>query len=304
VELSAKAEASEGGEGMNTILVLLFATLRAATPLLLAALGGIFSERSGVVNIALEGIILMGAWAAVYFAWLTGNPWMGVLGAIIVGLAVAGIHAVVSIHYRANQVVSGVAINLLAAGFTEFMVTRLTQVTWEDVKKIPNIFGLNPFVYVSLILVAVSHFMLYRTAWGLRLRAVGEHPKAADTVGISVPRMRYWGVLLSGVLGGLAGASLSVGLLSRFTLGMSSGRGFIALGAVIFGRWNPVGALWACLLFGVADALQTMVQMAGIHIPSQFLAMAPYIITMLALVGLVGRSRAPAASGTPYDKAH
>jgi ABC-type uncharacterized transport system permease subunit len=304
VELSAKAEASEGGEGMTTILVLLFATLRAATPLLLAALGGIFSERSGVVNIALEGIILMGAWAAVYFAWLTGNPWMGVVGAMIVGLAVAGIHAVLSIRYRANQVVSGVAINLLAAGFTEFMVTKLTQVTWENVEKIPNIFGLNLFVYVALILVVVAHFVLFRTAWGLRLRAVGEHPKAADTVGISVPRMRYWGVLLSGVLGGLAGASLSVGLLSRFTLGMSSGRGFIALGAVIFGRWNPVGALWACLLFGAADALQTMVQIAGINIPSQFLGMAPYIITMLALVGLVGRSRAPAASGTPYDKAH
>jgi ABC-type uncharacterized transport system permease subunit len=289
---------------MTTILVLLFATLRAATPLLLAALGGIFSERSGVVNIALEGIILMGAWAAVYFAWLTGNPWMGVVGAMIVGLAVAGIHAVLSIRYRANQVVSGVAINLLAAGFTEFMVTKLTQVTWENVEKIPNIFGLNLFVYVALILVVVAHFVLFRTAWGLRLRAVGEHPKAADTVGISVPRMRYWGVLLSGVLGGLAGASLSVGLLSRFTLGMSSGRGFIALGAVSFGRWNPVGALWACLLFGAADALQTMVQIAGINIPSQFLGMAPYIITMLALVGLVGRSRAPAASGTPYDKAH
>lgn len=290
---------------LAVVLSLIASTLRAATPLILGALGGVFSERAGVVNIALEGIMLTGAWAAVHFSILFGNTYMGVLAAVACGVIVAGIHAVASIRFKANQVVSGVAINMLAAGFTEFMVTT----TWrggqsEPVVRVIDIGPLNLFVYVAIALAIVSQIVLWRTPWGLRLRSVGEHPLAADTVGVNVHKMRYWGVLLSGLFAGLAGASLSVGLLSRFTLGMTSGRGFIALAAMIFGRWNPTGAVTACLLFGAADALGTLFQLWGVNVPVQFLAMSPYILTMLALAGVVGRATPPAADGVPYEKAH
>lgn len=291
---------------ISTLAVLAGATLRSATPLLLAALGGVASERAGVVNIALEGIILVGAWAAVYFSFLTGSAWMGLLGAIGAGMIVAGIHAVASIRFHANQVVSGVAINLLASGFTEFMMSKV----WENagqsppVAKIPSLGGFSLLVYAAFALTIILQYVLWKTPWGLRLRAVGEHPLAADTVGIRVQRMRYWGVLLSGVLAGMAGASLSIGLLSRFTNGMSAGRGFIGLAAMIFGKWNPLGAMWACLLFGAAEALGTVFQTLGVKVPYQFLTMAPYVLTMLALTGLVGRATPPAADGLPYEKAH
>lgn len=287
--------------------ILITATLRAATPLLLAALGGIFSERSGVVNIALDGIMLMGAWAAVFFSYLTGSAWIGLLGAMLMGGLLAGIHAIASIKYRANQVVSGVAINLLATGFTEFMLNRVWGQAGSSptVAALPNVGPLNLFVYIAFALAAVSWVALYKTKWGLRLRAVGEHPLAADTVGVSVSKMRYWGVILSGVLAGIGGASLSIGLLSRFVHGMTAGRGFIALAAVIFGKWNPVGAVAATLLFGASESLGTFFQTLGISsIPTQFFNMAPYILTMFALAGFVGRSTAPAASGVPYEKAH
>jgi ABC-type uncharacterized transport system permease subunit len=287
------------------LITLLIATLRAATPLLLAALGGIFSERSGVVNIALEGIMLAGAWGAVFFSYITGSAWIGVLGAVLIGVIMAGLHAVASIKYHADQVVSGTAINLLAVGFTEFMLNRIWGQAGgsPSVAAVPNIGGLNLFVYAAFALAIISWVMLFKTPWGLRLRSVGEHPLAADTMGISVQKMRYWGVLLSGVLGGLAGASLSIGLLSRFVHGMSNGKGFIALAAVIFGKWNPLGAIAATLLFGAADSLGSLFQALGIEgIPVQFFSMTPYILTMLALAGFVGRSTAPAASGTPYEK--
>jgi len=291
---------------ISTLVLLAASTLRAATPLVLAALGGVFSERAGVVNIALDGIMLVGAWAGVYFSFVTGSAWLGLLGAMGVGMAIAGIHAVASIRYNANQVVSGVAINLLAAGFTEFMLARVWGQAGQSpsVDKIPDLGPFNLFVWAAFILAAVSQFVLWRTPWGLRLRAVGEHPLAADTVGINVQRMRYWGVLLSGVLAGLGGASLSIGLLSRFSNGMTAGRGFIAIAAMIFGKWNPVGAVAACLLFGAADALGSLFQALGMKVPYQFLAMAPYVLTMLALAGVVGRATAPAASGVPYEKAH
>lgn len=288
------------------LVTLLIATLRAATPLLLAALGGIFSERSGVVNIALEGIMLAGAWGAVFFSYITGNAWIGVLGAVLIGVIMAGLHAVASIKYHADQVVSGTAINLLAVGFTEFMLNRVWGQAGgsPSVAAVPNLFGLNLFVYLAFILAIVSWVVLFKTPWGLRLRSVGEHPLAADTMGISVQKMRYWGVLLSGVLGGLAGASLSIGLLSRFVHGMSNGKGFIALAAVIFGKWNPLGAMAATLLFGVADSLGSLFQALGIEgIPTQFFSMIPYVLTMLALAGFVGRSTPPAADGQPYEKA-
>lgn len=287
------------------VATLLVATLRAATPLLLAALGGIFSEKSGVVNIALEGIMLAGAWGAVFFSYISGSAWIGVLGAVLIGVIMAGLHAVASIKYHADQVVSGTAINLLATGFTEFMLNRVWGQAGGSptVATVPNVGGLNLFIYLAFALAIISWVVLYKTPWGLRLRAVGEHPLAADTVGINVVKMRYWGVLLSGVLAGLAGASLSIGLLSRFVHGMSAGKGFIALAAVIFGKWNPLGAVAATLLFGASDSLGSLFQALGIQgIPTQFFYMTPYVLTMLALAGFVGRSVAPAADGVPYKK--
>jgi general nucleoside transport system permease protein len=283
---------------------LIASTLRAATPLLLGALGGTFSERSGVVNIAIEGLMLTGAWFAVYGSYISGSAWVGLLFAMIAGTLMAALHAVASIHFKANQVVSGTAINLLAAGFTEYAMVAVWGGQSPQVQRIPDIGPVSAFVYVAFALTAVSWWALFKTPWGLRLRAVGEHPKAADTVGVKVYAMRYYGVLLSGLLAGLAGASLSIGLVSRYNSGMTAGRGFIALAAVIFGKWNPAGAMWACLLFGLSDSLGTLLQIWGVPIPNEFVIMAPYIVTMLALAGVVGRSTAPAASGVPYEKAH
>ncbi len=287
------------------LLTFIMATLRATTPLLLAALGGVFSERAGVVNIALEGIMLAGAWGAAYFSFISGSAWIGLLGAVFIGVIMAGLHAVASIKYYADQVVSGTAINLLAVGFTEFMLNRIWGQAGSspEVASLPNIGPLNFMIYLAFILAIVSWVALYRTPWGLRLRSVGEHPLAADTLGIDVFKMRYAGVLLSGVLGGLAGASLSIGLLSRFVDGMSAGKGFIALAAMIFGKWNPLGAVGATLLFGASQSLSVIFQLMGIQgIPTQFFNMLPYVLTMLILAGFVGKSVAPAADGIPYRK--
>nr|PZN72455.1 MAG: ABC transporter permease [Bacillota bacterium] len=292
--------------GLGTILVtFILATVRSTTPLLLAALGGVFSERSGVVNIALEGIMLTGAWAGAYFSFLSGNAWIGLLGAIAVGMIMAGIHGIVSIKYHADQVVSGTAINILAVGFTEFMLNRVWGQAGSspEVATLPTIGGLSIMIYLAFLLAFVSWVALYRTPWGLRLRSVGEHPLAADTLGINVYKMRYAGVLLSGVLGGLSGASLSIGLLSRFVDGMSAGKGFIALAAMIFGKWHPIGAVGATLLFGASQSLSTIFQLMGISgIPTQFFNMFPYVLTMLILAGFVGKAVAPAADGVPYKK--
>lgn len=304
---------------MNSLTLLLAAALTAAVPLTLAALGGIFSERTGVLNIGLEGIMLMAAFAAVAGSWATGSSVFGVLTAVVVGAAVALLHAVVSIKYKANQTISGVAINLLALGLTDFLANKLwgagqspgvaavPHVSLNFLKGVPVLGAfadLTPFVYLMLVLVPLISWMLYRTPMGLRIRAVGEKPAAADTVGVNVYRIRYFGVIMSGALGGLAGASLAVGLVSGFTTNMTAGRGFIALAAMIFGNWKPAGALVASLLFGLADAAQVTMQISGLSsvVPGQFLQMLPYLLTMLALAGVVGRSRAPAASGIPYEK--
>jgi simple sugar transport system permease protein len=317
---------------MDTLLsvfsVALFAsTLRAATPLILAALGGIFSERSGIVNIALEGIMLVGAFFAMvvsYGANQVGLPplasaLLGLLSAIFFGWFVSMIHAVVSIRYRADQIVSGVALNILALGLTGFLLQLIFNTSGNS-PSVPNLpaapipllssipilgpifFNQPPLVYVALIAVPISSFVLFRTPLGLRLRSVGEHPQAADTVGVNVFSLRYLGVALSGVLAGMAGAYLSIGQLNIFSENMTNGRGFIALAAVIFGKWNPWGALGACLLFGFFDAVQISLQSAGVNIPSEFLLMLPYVVTLLALAGFVGRSTPPAAAGVPYEK--
>jgi simple sugar transport system permease protein len=313
---------------LSILTVALFAsTVRAATPLILAALGGIFSERSGIVNIALEGIMLVGAFFAMlisYYGQEAGlgpvlSATLGVVAAVVFGLLIAMIHAVVSIRYRADQIVSGVAINILALGLTGFLLQLIFNTSGNSpsvpslgaapipvLSQIPIVgpilFNQPPLVYVALIAVPISAFVLFRTPLGLRIRAVGEHPKAADTVGVDVFRLRYLGVALSGVLAGLGGAYLSIGQLNIFTENMTNGRGYIALAAVIFGKWNPWGALGACLLFGFFDAVQISLQNAGVNIPSDFLLMLPYIVTLLALAGFVGRSNPPAAVGVPYVK--
>jgi len=299
-------------------LAVLDSALRMATPLILASLGGLFSERSGVVNIALEGILLTGAFASIVATYYTGNPWAGVFAGVFAGILVSLIHAIVSIVFKADQIVSGVAINLLAMGLTQF----LTWIIWGSSANSPPVQGMAhwslpetwgpvargvntvighypPLVYVALALVAVSHVVLFRTPFGLRLRATGEHPEAVDTLGVSVHAMRFAGVLMSGAFAGLGGAFLALNT-HQFVKNMSAGRGFIALAAMIFGKWNPVGAFAACLLFGYAEAVQMGLQ--GQAVPTQFVQMIPYLLTMVALAGFVGRSRPPASLGLPLPR--
>ncbi|HEX3044613.1 MAG TPA: ABC transporter permease [Bacillota bacterium] len=293
-------------------------TLRAATPLAFAALGGVFSERSGVVNIGLEGIMLFGAFFGMLGSYFTGNPWVGVLYGAVSGGLVALIHAFVCIEFQANQVVSGVAVNMLAASGTALLlqkffhtigqsnsVTKIADWQLPVLKDLPflgdAIGKLNPLVYLSIILVILSHLLLSKTATGLRIRSVGENPETAATVGISVRKIRYFSVTLGGFLGGLGGAYLSLGALDLFKENMTAGRGFIALAAMISGKWNPVGAYLACLLFGFAEALEGQFQILGLDVPKQFLHMLPYVLTILLILGIVGRSTAPAADGVPYE---
>lgn len=295
-------------------LAFLAQTIRITVPYSLASLGGVYSERGGVVNIALEGIILNGAFCATVGTYYTGNPLFGVVCGIAGGLLTAAIHAVVSIHIKADQIISGIAINLFAVGITKFVL----EILFQSSSNSPRIVGLphiqlgfienqpdvarllgNPLVLVTIFVVIASHFIIFRTRFGLRLRSVGENPEAADTMGISVTLYRYYGVLISGVLAGLAGAWLAFDQHS-FTDGMSAGRGYIALAAMIVGKWNPLGAAAACLLFGFAESLQIQLQGAGL--PTQFIQMIPYVATIIVLAGFIGKSVAPGADGVPYEK--
>jgi ABC-type uncharacterized transport system permease subunit len=299
------------------IVTLLASTLRLSTPLTLAAIGGTFSERSGVINIGLEGMILMGAFAAAAVTYYTGNPWAGVVAALLFGGLLASVHALLSITFKANQVVSGVAINILALGLTTLMM----QIIWgnrgasesveglgtwsvpiiNDIPVLGPIFSNHcPVVYMMLVIVVLANILLFKTSLGLHIRACGEHPEAADTVGINVYRIRYFCVILSGMLAGLGGSYLSLGQLNVFSQNMSAGRGFIALAAMIFGKWKPFGAFGASLIFAFTDALQMKLQ--GFGIPFQFVAMIPYVLTILVLSGAVRRAVAPAADGKPYVK--
>lgn len=312
---------------VDTVLLLALASsmLRATTPLLFAALGGMFSERSGVVNIALEGIILFGAMAAAITAqlieapYLRENPsavvahapWLGVLAAMVVGAAIASVHAVVSIRYKADQIISGTAINLMAIGIPAVILSGLydNTATSDPIRnRLPlwKLFGIDglafsPLVYLAFLLVPVAWFVLFRTPFGLRLRSVGEHPAAADSLGIDVRRMRYVGVILSGVLAGLGGAYLSIGNLNQFISEMSGGRGFIALAALIFGKWHPLGVLGATLLFGAFQATEVLLG-GGKLLPPTLVQSLPFILTMLVLAGFVGRSVAPKSIGKPFEK--
>jgi general nucleoside transport system permease protein len=299
---------------------LIASTIRLSTPLILAALGGLYSERSGVINIALEGMMLAGAFTAAVFTVYTQNPWIGLLAAIVAGLLVAAIHALATINFRADQVVSGTAINILFLGVPALLsgaffdstgatpqlprdqvLPDFTIFNPERWPVLGSIFNQKPLVYLALVLVAVTFYVLYRTPFGLRLRAVGENPEAADTAGVSVIKMRYAGVLISGVLAALGGAYLSIGQNSLFTRNMTAGRGFIALAALIFGKWDPVGALFACLLFGFAEAVAIRMQ-GTVNIPNQFIQMIPYILTMVVLAGLIRRATPPRALGVAYVK--
>jgi simple sugar transport system permease protein len=294
----------------------------AATPLILGALAGIVGERSGVINVAIEGQLLMGAFAGALFASVARSGGLGIVAAAIAGGLIGALLAVFAIRYAVNQVVLGVVINLLVLGLTSYLYHALMQQDptyfnspsvlpairipgLADIPIIgPLLFDANVIVYLMYVLIVVVDVGLFRTRWGLRTRAVGEHPRAADTVGINVSRTRYRNVILGGFIAGLGGAFLTIGAVGAFSANISSGKGFIALAAVIFGRWSPRGAIAAALLFGFTNELQVLLSVVGtpVQIPSAFLGMLPYLATLVAVAGLVGKVSAPAADGVPYRK--
>ncbi len=295
------------------LLLFAAAALRISVPYALAALGASINERGGVINIALEGMMLHGALAYTLGAFWSGDPWVGVASAVVAGIATGALHALVTVTCRADQITSGLGINLLAAGLTKFVlkgvfgssanssrVVGLPPLTIPGLSSLPALGSVlsTPLVLLAIALVLGGQWLLFRSVFGLRLRSVGERPEAAATLGLSVARLRWSGVLISGALAGLAGAWLASEQHS-FTDGMTGGRGYIALAAMIVGKWTPLGAAAACLLFGAAEALQISLQ--GSAFPNELLQMLPYLVTMLALAGFIGRAVAPKAIGVPYD---
>ncbi|WP_461634568.1 ABC transporter permease [Glutamicibacter soli] len=310
------------GANINSISLasLLAGGVVLAVPLVFGSLSGVLSERSGVVNIAIEGQLLGGAFTAAIVASVTQNAFAGLIAAGIAGAVVSLVLALFSIKYLVNQIIVGVVLNVLVSGITGFLFTTVMQedpelynspvhlptIAIPGLSAIPVIgpilFKQSVIGYLMYIAVFLVWFGLYKTRWGLRVRAVGEHPKAADTLGIKVNRTRFWNVTLGGIVAGIGGSFFTLVAIDSFTKEISGGRGFIALAAVIFGRWNPLGAFAAALLFGFADNLQVMLTIIGTPVPSQFMAMMPYLVTIFAVAGLVGRSRGPAAVGDPYVK--
>jgi simple sugar transport system permease protein len=297
--------------------------VRLATPITLGALAGLICERSGVVNIGIEGTMLFSACIGYIAAMVSGNTWLGVLVAMLTGCVVSALHALLSVNFKVDQIISGTVLNLLAVGTTgylrgafivpyeqahgaELTARALPAIRipglWQIPILGPILFSHQPITYLMLILVVVVNVLLFRTVWGLRTRAIGEHPKAADTVGIGVNRLRFWNVVASGLIAGLAGAWFSLESTMRFDDVMTNGRGFIALAAMIFGKWTPLGAFGGALLFSSADALQIKIQGFNFGLPRQFLQMLPYIVTLIVLAGIIGRARPPAAVGKPYEK--
>ena len=293
------------------------AALRMATPIAYAALGGIFSERVGIINIGLEGVMLTSAFTGVAVSYYTGNPWLGVLAAVAVGGLLGFFHAILTVKFVGDQIVSGTGLNIFAMGFTAYMskviwgsrgasesVTGIKAVTIPLLRQVPilgDILGKHsPLFYVMLAVTVVSYVVLFKTPLGLRIRAVGEHPTAAETAGIDVIRVKYLCVTLSGMLAGLGGVFLSLGHLNLFARGMTGGRGFIAMAAMIFGKWTPFGAFGASLLFGFADALQMRLQAMGL-LPPQIILTIPYLLTIAVLAGVVGKARPP-SDYKPYEK--
>lgn len=307
------------GQSMN-LTGLLETTVQRSVPIAFGALSGVLCERAGVVNIAIEGMLLSGAFMAAVVTSAFDNPWLGMLSAVLVGGLLAGLLAILAIRYRVDQIIAGFFINIFVAGLTAFLSVRLLQ-PYQDELNTPErlgpiaipflsdipilgpvLFRHNIFVYLLFGLIVIIHFGLFYTRWGLRVRAVGEHPKAADTVGVNVSWVRYSNVILGGMVAGLGGAFFTIGSTGGFEREMTAGRGYIGLAAMIFGGWNPIGGFLAALVFGFADAIQSRLSILSIAIPSEFLLMIPYVVTIIVVAGLVGRARAPAADGKPYVK--
>ncbi len=306
--------------GSVPVVGLLGGSLALAVPLVFGALGGVLGERAGVVNIAIDGQLLAGAFAAALFGSITGSVWGGVVGAMAAGALVALILAVFAITYFVDQIIVGVVLNVLVIGVTSFLFTqvlvpntaslnnppRFSRIAIPGLSEIPLLgpilFRQTAIVYLLYVMVAVVSWALYRTRWGLRVRAVGEHPKAADTVGINVKLTRYRTVLLGGAIAGMGGAFYTLVSVPQFNRELTGGAGYIALAAVIFGKWDPIKATLAALLFGFASNLQGVLSAIGSPVPSEFMLMLPYVVTIFAVAGLVGRSRPPAAVGQPYRK--
>jgi len=296
------------------LVAFLFSGLRLATPLIFAALGGLFSERSGVINIALEGLMLMGAFTAAVATYELNNPYLGLLCGMVAGGALALVYAIACIRFEADQVVAGMGINILMLGLPALISGSIYDSTGSTPQlakniQLPNFFDnrLNVATIIVLLLVPIIYYVLYKTPFGLRLRAVGENPAAADAAGVNVVRLRYTAVMISGLLAAAGGAYLSIGQSSLFTRNMTAGRGFIALAALILAKWRPVPVLLACLFFGFMEALTNQIQgviklPSGEDIPIQFIQMIPYVLTIIVLAGFIGLSRAPKALGIPYRK--
>jgi len=299
---------------------LLVGTVGLSVPLIFGALGGVISERVGVVNVAIEGQLLAGAFVSAVVASVTQQPLLGLVSAMVAGVLVSFVLAAFSIKYLVDQVIVGVVLNVLVVGLTSFLFSTLLSPNRELLNTPPRferinipllseipilgpvLFRQTIIVYLMYIAVALVWFALFKTRWGLRLRSVGEHPQAADTVGINVARTRFWNVSLAGTIAGLGGAYFTLGSVGAFNKEMTAGAGFIALAAVIFGRWDPIRATLAALLFGFASNLQSVLSIIGSPVPSEFMLMLPYVVTIFAVAGLVGQVRGPAASGKPYIK--
>ncbi len=295
------------------LLILLFSTIRTATPLIFAALGGLFSERAGVINIALEGLMLAGAFTAAVVTYELQNPYIGFLCGLIAGAALAFVYAVAVIKFEADQVVTGFAVSLLMIGLPSVISAAIydSAGSTEQIAKeylLPDLYNrLSVASILAFLLVPICWYVVYKTPFGLRLRSAGENPAAADAAGVNVIRLRYIAVVLSGVLAAAGGAYLSIGQSSLFTRGMTAGRGYIALAALILAKWKPVPVLFACLFFGFTEALSIQIQgvmklPSGDEIPVQFIQMIPYVLTIIVLAGFIGLSRAPKALGIPYKK--
>ena len=299
---------------MNEISVfaLFFSMIRLATPLIFAALGGLFSERSGVINIALEGLMLAGAFTGAVITYEAGNPYLGLLAGMVAGAFLAYVYAIACIKFQADQVVAGMAINFLMIGLPAVISGAIYDSSGstpqiDKVNLLPEYFNrLSLASILAFALVPVCWYVLYKTPFGLRLRATGENPAAADAAGVKVIRLRYIAVVVSGVLAAAGGAYLSIGQSSLFTRNMTAGRGYIALAALILAKWKPVPVLLACLFFGFTEALTIQlgnIKLAsGENIPIQFIQIIPYVLTIIVLAGFIGSSRAPKALGIPYNK--
>ncbi|MBC7223880.1 MAG: ABC transporter permease [Anaerolineae bacterium] len=310
--------AAAAGRGLD-LIGMIKDSVRLATPIVLGALAGVMCERCAVINIAIEGMMLTAACLGFTASLYSQNMWVGLLAAVLSGMIMAALHAVLSVRFKVDQIVSGTAINILAVGITGYVrkafllgnpfgapgvfpyVFRKTPL-WNIPILGTILFQYQPMVYAAIILVPLVWFVLFKTPWGLRTRAVGEHPRAADTLGINVFKVRYINVIAAGAIAGLGGAWFSLETVGSFDDLMTSGKGFIALAAMIFGNWNPVGASLGALLFGFADALAFKLQILEVGVPYQFINMAPYILTMIALAGIIGKTVPPAADGQPYEK--